>query len=133
MFQWFYTKGDRKLGPVDTATLKQLAASGELRPNSGTMPLLVKLAMRAVQDLGWKLENANEHLGLVTFETGMSWGSWSGISCSLNIEEVSTNQFRVTGTAKQNVRGGQFLAINFGGEAQSKVRKAIDKMQELTR
>ena len=95
------------------------------------MPLIVKLAMRAIQELGWKLENANENLGLVTFETGISFGSWSGISCSLNIEEVSNGSFNVKGTAKQNLRGGQVIAINFGGEAQSKIRKVIDKMQEL--
>ena len=98
---------------------------------TGTMPLLVKLAMRAVQDLGWKLESANETLGLVTFETGISWGSWSGVSVSLNIEEVSPNSFRVTGTAKQNVRGGALFSVDLGGEAKSKARKAIDKMKEF--
>jgi hypothetical protein len=92
---------------------------------------MVKLAMRAVQELGWKLDNANETLGLVTFETGISWGSWSGVSCSINIEQVDEHWFRVTGTGKQNVRGGQILALNFGGEAQRRVAKAIDKMKEL--
>jgi len=87
--------------------------------------------MRAVQDLEWKLDQANENLGLVTFQTGMSWGSWSGISCSLNIEEVFLHHFRVTGTGKQNVRGGQILALNIGGEAQGKAQKAIDKMKQL--
>jgi hypothetical protein len=95
------------------------------------MSLLVKLAMRAVQELGWKLENANENLGMVTFETGMSWGSWSGVSCSLNIEQVSENQFRVAGTGKQNVRGLQLVALNIGGEAQGRAQKAINKMKEL--
>jgi hypothetical protein len=97
------------------------------------MTLLVKLAMRAVQELGWKLENANESLGMVTFETGISWGSWSGVSCSLSIDEVSENQFRVTGTGKQNVRGGQLLALNIGGEAKGRAQKAIKKMKELAR
>jgi hypothetical protein len=100
---------------------------------TGTMALVVKLAMSAVQELGWKLDNANENLGLVTFETGISLGSWGGVSCSLNITETSPNQFRVTGTGKQNLRGGQFIAINFGGEAQGKAQKAIDKMRELAR
>jgi uncharacterized OB-fold protein len=98
---------------------------------TGTMVLMVKLAMRAVQELGWKLDQANETLGMVTFQTGISWGSWSGVSCSLNIEEVSSNTFRVTGTGKQNVRGGQILALNIGGEAQKKARKAIEKMKQL--
>jgi len=30
--QWYYAKGDRQLGPVGTAELKQLAASGSLEP-----------------------------------------------------------------------------------------------------
>ncbi len=100
---------------------------------SGTTTLLVKLAMRAIQDLGWKLDNVNETMGMVTFETGMTWGSWSGVSCSLSIEEVSANEFRVTGTGKQNVRGGQLLALDLGGEAQGKVKRAINKMKELAR
>jgi DNA-directed RNA polymerase subunit RPC12/RpoP len=98
---------------------------------TGTMVLMVKLAMRAIQEFGWKLDQANETLGMVTFQTGLSWGSWSGISCSLNIEEISPNTFRVSGTGKQNVRGGQILALNIGGEAQGKARKAIEKMKEL--
>jgi zinc-ribbon domain len=98
---------------------------------TGTMILMVKLAMQAVQALGWKLDTANEALGLVTFETGMSWGSFSGISCSLNIEQVSPNTFRVTGSGKQNVRGGQLVAFNIGGEAQGRARKAIEKMRQL--
>jgi hypothetical protein len=95
------------------------------------MVLMVKLAMRAVHELGWKLDQANEALGMVTFQTGISWGSWSGVSCSLSIDEVSPNTFRVTGTGKQNLRGGQLIAINIGGEAQSKARKAIERMQKL--
>ena len=98
---------------------------------TGTMPLMLKLAMRAVQESGWKIDQANEALGLLTFQTGMSWGSWSGVSCSLNIEEISDNTFRVTGTGKQNVSGGQLVALNIGGEAKGKARKAIEKMQEL--
>jgi uncharacterized OB-fold protein len=56
---------------------------------TGTNILMTKLAMRAIQELEWKLDQANEAIGMVTFETGISWGSWSGVSCSLNIEEMS--------------------------------------------
>jgi hypothetical protein len=96
-----------------------------------TMTLMVKLAMRAVQDLGWKLDQANESLGLITFQTGVSWGSWSGVSCSLNIQEVSPNSFKVVGTGKQNVRGGQLFALDIGGEAQGRARKVIERMKEI--
>jgi hypothetical protein len=98
---------------------------------SGTMNLLVKLAMQAIQEQGWTLENANENIGLVTFKTSISWGSWSGVSCSLNISEVSPNNFRVTGTGKQNVSGGQLFALNIGNETQNKAIKAIDTMKRL--
>ena len=99
---------------------------------SATMPLMMKLAMKAIQALGWKLDNANESIGLVTFETGMSWGSFSGVSCSLNIEETEENRFRVTGAGKQNLRGGQLVALDFG-EAKGRALKAIQKMKELAR
>ena len=97
------------------------------------MPQMVKLAMHAIQDLGWKLDNANETLGMVTFETGMSWGSFSGVACSLTIEETGENEFRVSGTGKQNVRGGQLVALDLFGEARGKATKAISRMKELAR
>lgn len=97
----------------------------------GTMPLMVKLAMRAVQDLGWKLENANETLGLITFKTGISMGSWSGVSCSLNIEEIEDGLFQVKGTGNQNISGSQLIAMDFG-EANRKASKAIQRMKELS-
>jgi hypothetical protein len=98
---------------------------------SATMPLMMKLAMKAIQSLGWKLDNANESIGLVTFQTGMSWGSFSGVSCSLNIEETEENRFRVSGTGKQNLRGGQLIALDLG-EAKGRAEKAIKKMKEIS-
>ena len=89
--------------------------------------------MKAIQEIGWKLDQANENLGLVTFQTGVTWGSWSGVSCSLNIEEINEHEFNVTGTGKQNLSGGQLIALNIGNEAQSKARKAIDMMKELAK
>ncbi len=98
---------------------------------TGTMILIVKLAMLAVQELGWKLDQANETLGMLTFQTGISWGSWSGVTCSLNIEEVSPNTFRVRGTAKQNPSGIIRISLDVFGEAQKTVDKAIHRMKQL--
>ncbi len=97
----------------------------------GTMNLLVKLAMRAIQENGWTLELANENIGLVTFKTSISWGSWNGVACSLNISEVTPNTFRIIGTGKQNISGGQILALNIGNEAQGKAKKAIETMKRF--
>jgi len=97
----------------------------------GSLIQVVKLAMRAVQDLGWKIDQVNENLGLVNFTTGMSWGSWSGVSGTLNIDEDGSGGFKVTGTGKQNLSGGQLIAFNIGNEAQGKAQKAISRMKEL--
>lgn len=108
-----------------------LGYSRETDVFTGTMPVIVKLAMRAVQQLGWKIDDANESLGFVTFQTGISWGSWSGVSGTISIEEVAPDSFKVFGAGKQNIRGGQLFAPNIGGEAQGKTRKAINLMKEL--
>jgi hypothetical protein len=100
---------------------------------SGTMSQMVKLALRAVQSLGWKIESANEGLGLVTFETDISWGSWTGVACTLTIEELGEGKMRVNGAGKQILRGGHLVPMNLFGEAQSKAQKAIDKMKEIAR
>src|SRR5260370_26590902 len=89
--------------------------------------------MSGVQTLVRHARPANEAIGLVTFQTRMSFASWSGVSCSLNIEEVSPNKFRVSGTGKQNVRGDQLFALDLFGEAKSKAHKAIEMMKELAR
>ncbi len=97
---------------------------------SGTLTLVVKLAMRAVQHLGWTITEVNEAVGFVGFQTPRSMGSWSGISGSLNIDEISPGQFKVVGTGKQNVSGMQLGALDLG-EAKRKAEKAISKMKEL--
>jgi hypothetical protein len=111
------------LPPTHPRTMTKVGYDAASDTFTGTTAILVKLAMRAIQELGWKLDNANGTLGMVTFDTGVSWGSWSGVSCSLNIDEISEGQFRITGTGKQNVRGGQLLAINLGGEAQGRAMR----------
>ncbi len=117
--------------PKSAQSLNHVTYYARTERFSGTMSAVVKLAMRAVQQLDWKLDDANETLGLVTFQTGMSFGSWSGISGSLTIEEIEVGHFKVSGTGKQNLRGGQLIALNIGGEAQGKARKAIEVMKEL--
>jgi hypothetical protein len=44
----------------------------------GTLQQVMRRAVRAIQDLGYKVDSANESVGIVTFQTGITWGSWSG-------------------------------------------------------
>jgi hypothetical protein len=97
----------------------------------GTKPEVIRLAIRAIQSKGWKLEQVNESVGIVSFETTMSLGSWSGVAANLIIEDAGPNAFRVSGTAKQNVRGGQLAAFDIGGEAQGVIREAIAAMRAV--
>lgn len=121
--------------PVEvTADRPALPTEVRVEPDgtfSGTKALLVRLAAKGVMQLGWKLDAADEQSGLVSFTTGMSMGSWSGISGGIYIEELGGDRFRATGSAKQNVRGGQILALNLFGEAEKKVQRVIETMRSL--
>lgn len=98
---------------------------------TATKSLMVKLAAKAVLQIGWRLDSADENSGMVAFTTGVTWGSWSGVSGSVYMEEVAPYKFKAVGSAKQNVRGGQLFAPNIGGEAQGKVQQVIDTMRSM--
>ena len=99
----------------------------------GTLSLMVRLAVKAVHQAGFRVENANEGAGIVTFRTGMTWGSFSGVAGSIVIEEAGDHWFRVSGSAKQNLQGGQVLALDLFGEANSKASKVISMMKQLAK
>jgi hypothetical protein len=96
----------------------------------GTLQQVMRLAVRAIQDLGYKVDSANESVGIITFQTGITWGSWSGAICSLTFVEEREDVFRVKGAGKQNISGAQLLAIDFG-EAKGKAEKVINRMAEM--
>jgi hypothetical protein len=97
----------------------------------GTKPLLTRLAVKAIQSLNYKVDSADETSGLVSFTTGMTMGSWSGVSGSIFFEEVGPYAFRASGSAKQNLRGGQIVALDLFGEAKGKVRNVVEEMRRL--
>lgn len=95
---------------------------------TGTMDLLVKLAMRAIREHDWTIKDVNENIGLITFKAG-SWISW-GVECSLNIVEMSPYNFQIAGTGRSLNIAGQ-LMFDIGGEAKNKVRKIIETMKKI--
>jgi hypothetical protein len=97
---------------------------------NGSLTSVMKLAIRAAQKLGYKIDNANESLGILTVQTGITWGSWSGALCSLSFQEVRVNTFQVVGTGKQNISGAQLLAIDLG-EAKGRANRVIRRMAQL--
>lgn len=103
------------------------AASGLFHGDSAS---LMQLAVRAVADLNWTVVGADETSSSLRFETKMSWGSWSGVTCNLTFIEEQPGLWKVLGTGKQNVRGLQLVAFD-NGEAKKKAAKAIRRMQEI--
>jgi hypothetical protein len=93
----------------------------------GSLRQIFQLAVQSVQALKWTVVNASDVAQTLTFETKISFGSWSGVTCTLSFTEVEPNVWRVSGSGKQNVRGGQLIALDLG-ESQSKAQKAIDQM-----
>ena len=98
---------------------------------TGTKALLAQLCSRTVLELRWKVDAIDETAGLGSFTTGITWGSFSGVSGSILAVEESPNTFRLRGGAKQNVRGGQIAAINLFDEAGKKVKAVIDRAKTL--
>jgi hypothetical protein len=97
----------------------------------GTKTSIVRLAVKAVQACNYKVDAADEASGLVSFTTGMTMGSWSGVSGSIYFEEIGPHCYRPSGSAKQNVRGGQMMALDLFGESKGKVRKIVEQMQYM--
>ena len=94
-----------------------------------TRDMMASLAKSAVLACNYKLDEADEASGTVSFTTGMTMGSWSGVSGTIIYREISPYLFDVNGAAKQNVRGGQMVALNLFGEAKAKVDNVIDAMR----
>jgi len=118
--------------PQSTDTSVHIVYDAASDTFTGSTVSLVKLAMRAVGDVGWKLAYVNENVGVVNFETkGASWGSFSGVSCSVTLEEVLPGQYRAIGRGTQNTRGGQWFAPDLFGEANKKAHRVVLRMQEL--
>ena len=119
--------------PQGTSAPSRVQYSPARAAFQGTLPLMVRLAVQAVHQAGFRVENASEGAGIVTFRTGMTWGSWSGVAGSLVIEESDDHWFRVSGSAKQNLQGGQVLALDLFGEANSKATRVISMMKTLAK
>lgn len=95
---------------------------------SATLDQMQILAQQAIQQLGYTVTSVG--YGFVGFETGMTWGSWSGVTGSVSITEHEPYWFTVQGSGKQNVRGLQLAALDFG-EATGKAAKVVKVMKQI--
>ena len=116
---------------LDTQAPQSASYEASTGSFSGTKPMLVYWAAKAVQKLGWTLDSVDDETGAVTYTTGISLGSFSGVSCSLLIEERSPYSFHVSATGKQKMSPLQIVALDVNGEAQKKANKVIEEMKRL--
>jgi len=96
-----------------------------------TSQMLAELAKKAIAAANYRVDNVDASAGTATFTTGVTMGSWSGVSGTISWEEVGPYRFKVTGQGKQNVQGGQVVAMNLFDEANAKANNVIREMVRL--
>lgn len=97
----------------------------------GTSEMIADLAKRAIANVNYRVDQVSAAEKTATFTTGVTMGSWSGVSGTVIWEEVSPYRFTVSGKGKQNVQGGQFVAMNLFDEANAKAQNVISEMMRL--
>jgi len=110
---------------------KKVQFSPEQGAFVGDISAIVRLAVRAVAESGYTLQNANDSVGMVTFLTGMTMSSFQGAICSITFIEIDDNVYRPQTAGKQNLGGAQLMAIDMGS-ANTKAQKVVSRMIELT-
>lgn len=119
--------------PVDAGT--SVAAPERLGYADGqiiaTPAMMVELAKRAITGLNYKVDGVNGETGTASFTTGMTMGSFSGVSGTISWEEVAPYRYVLSGQGKQNVQGGQAVALNLFNEANGKVDNVKAEMRRL--
>ncbi|KQS03576.1 hypothetical protein ASG11_04330 [Sphingomonas sp. Leaf357] len=93
--------------------------------------MMLDLAVKAIQAARYKVDQVNESAGVVGFTTGITMGSWSGVSGSIVFSETAPFTFHVTAAGKQNLRGGQIIALDLFDESKAKADKVLHQMQHL--
>lgn len=94
-----------------------------------TREMMAALGRSAVLACKYRVDAADDAAGTLTFTTGVTMGSWTGVSGTIIYREVSPYLFEVNGSAKQNVKGGQVVALDLFGEAKGKVDNVTAEMR----
>lgn len=97
----------------------------------GTSAMIAELAKKAISNVNYRVDSTDAAAGTATFTTGVTMGSWSGVSGTISWEETSPYRFTVSGQGKQNVQGGQVVALNLFDEANAKADNVIREMVRL--
>jgi len=97
----------------------------------GTSQMIADIAKRAIASANYRIDNVDVTAKTATFTTGVTMGSWSGVSGTISWEETGPFRFKISGQGKQNVQGGQVVALNLFDEANAKANNVIREMIRL--
>lgn len=99
----------------------------EKKAFSGPLTDVIKLALRALIDCKFTVDNVNDSVGIISFQTGMQWTASAGCSCSITFVEIEDGVFKAQGSGKPNQAGFSPFKWDVGtGTAQA--NQAIGQM-----
>jgi hypothetical protein len=101
--------------------------NSETRNFAKPMETVFTAAVKAVRDLGYKIDSLDKANGLINFKTGMSWKSWAGQEMSVLLldEGGGTCSVDIAGKRSQT---GVILQVADWGEKASIAKKVFEAM-----
>ena len=105
-------------------------AKAEERTYDAAPGRVYSAAIKAIADLGYSVRSSDSQSRIVSFNTGMSWRSWSGQDMTVSvIEQAGGTRVTLTGgLAKKGtvITGGQLVAWGEKGAVSRRFLEAFD-------
>jgi hypothetical protein len=106
-------------------------AKAEERTYEAAPDRVYSAAIKAIADLGYSVRSSDSPSRIVSFNTGMSWRSWSGQDMTVSvIEQAGGTRVTLTGgLAKKGtvITGGQLVAWGEKGTVSRRFLEALDR------
>jgi hypothetical protein len=108
-----------------------MMAKAEERTYDAAPDRVYSAAIKAIADLGYSVRSSDSPSRIVSFNTGMSWRSWSGQDMTVSvIEQAGGTRVTLTGgLAKKGtiITGGQLVAWGEKGTVSRRFLEALDR------
>jgi hypothetical protein len=92
---------------------------------------VVAAMTRAAAELGFSILSSQPDAGVVSFNTGRSWKSWTGQDLSATAIAISSSDTKVIVGGSLAVRGSGPKQVGSWGEKSALSKKFIDKIDEV--
>jgi hypothetical protein len=104
-------------------------AKSETRDYAKPASTILDGALRAIRDLGYKIDSIDKNNGLINFKTGMSWRSWAGQEMSVLVLGNGDNASSVDISSRRSQTGVILQVYDWGekGKIAKKVFAGMEK------